>query len=145
MASEVAFRQRFCRSVDCGEMFYVCRPCYRGQAYCSDECRRETRRQQRQKANRRYQQDPEVRQDHRDRQREHRKRLRESRVTDQSSTIECGWGSISEPLAETKSESPPAEGLHDPSKPTWSERLGRIICIICGRVGKFITAFIRRE
>lgn len=145
MASEVAFRQRFCRSVDCGEMFYVCRPCYRGQAYCSDECRRETRRQQRQKANRRYQQDPEVRQDHRDRQREHRKRLRESRVTDQSSTIECGWGSISEPLAETKSESPSAEGLHDPSKPTWSERLGRIICIICGRVGKFITAFIRRE
>lgn len=126
-------------------MFFICRPCYRGQVYCGDECRRKSRQQQRQKANRRYQQDPEVRQDHRDRQREYRERFRESRVTDQSSMIECGWGSMSEPLAETKPESPPAEEPHDAPKPTWSERFGRIICIICGRVGKFITAFIRRE
>src|SRR3972149_5176945 len=144
MASEVAFRQLFCRSVGCGEMFFICRPCYRDQAYCSEECRRETRRQQRQKANRRYQEDPEVRQDHRDRQREHRKRLRESRVTDQSSTIECGGGSICESLAETEPESSAAEGLHDPSKPIWSKRFRRVICIMCGRVGKF-TAFIARE
>lgn len=126
-------------------MFFICVPCYRGQAYCSDECRRQTRRQQRQKANRRYQQDPEVRQDHRDHQRERRKQLRESRVLDQSSTIECGWGSISEPLAETEPKSPPVEELHDPPRPTWSNRFGRIVCIICGRVGKFITAFIHRE
>ena len=145
MASEVAFRQLFCRWVECGEMFFICRPCYRGQAYCSDECRRKTRRQQRQKANRRYQQDPEVRRDHRDRQREHRKRLLESRVTDQSSTIECGWGSISGPLAKSEPESPPAEEPHDLPKPTWRERFGRIICIICGRVGKFVAAFVHRE
>src|SRR5437867_6874648 len=144
MASEVGFRQLFCRSAGCGEMFYICRPCYRRQAYCSEKCRRETRRQQQQKANRRYQEDPEVRQDHRNRQREHRKRLRESRVTDQSSTIECGGGSISVPLAEAEPESSPAEGLHDPSKRMWSKRSSRVICIMCGRIGKF-TALIRRE
>ena len=145
MASEVAFRQLFCRSADCGEMFFICRPCYRGQAYCSDKCRRMNRRQQRQQANRRYQQDREVRRDHRDYQREYRKRLRESRVTDQSSIIECGWGSISEPLVKTEPESPAAEEPHDTPKSRWRERFGRIVCIICGRVGKFVAAFVRRE
>src|SRR5207247_93032 len=127
MASEVAFRQLFCRSAGCGEMFYICRPCYRRQAYCSEKCRRETRRQQQQKANRRYQEDPEVRQDHRDRQREYRKRLGESRVTDQSSTIECGGVSISVPLAEGEPESSSSEGLHDTSKARRRERCS------CGR------------
>ena len=142
MASEVAFRQLFCRLAECGEMFFICRPCYRGQVYCSDECRRKMRQQQRQKANRRYQQDPEIRRDHRDRQRERRKRLIESRVLDQSSTIECGWGSISEPLAKNETESPPREEPHDLPKATWRERFGRIVCIICGRVGKFVAAFL---
>lgn len=126
-------------------MFFICGPCYRGQAYCSEECRRKTRQQQRQKANRRYEQDPEVQRDHRNRQREHRKRLLERRVTDQSSTIECGWVSISEPLAKNEPESPPEEEPHDPPKPTWRERFSRIVCSICGRVGKFIDAFVHRE
>ncbi len=126
-------------------MFFICRPCYRGQAYCSDECRRKVRRQQRKKADRRYQQDLEIRQDHCDRQRERRKQLREARVLDQSSIIECGWGSIGEPLAKKEKESPREEEAHDPPKPTWRERFGRIVCIICGRVGKFVAAFVHRE
>jgi hypothetical protein len=145
MADEVPFRQLFCRAADCGVMFFICRPCYRGQAYCSDKCRRAARRQQRQKANRRYQQDPEVRQDHRDRQREYRRRRRVSRVTDQSSTIECGWGRIFEPGVKTKPQSLPVEEPHAPSKPTWRERLGRIVCILCGRIGRLVVAFVRRE
>jgi hypothetical protein len=145
MESEVSFRQLFCRAVGCGVMFFVCRPCYRGQAYCSEECRQGCRRQQRQKANRRYQQDPEVRRDHRDRMREYRKQLREVRVTDQSSMIDCGSGSICEPLVKAVPETPPAEKLHDQPKATWRERFSRIICIICGRGGRFVAARIRRE
>lgn len=145
MASEVSFRQLFCRGAGCGLMFFICRPCYRGQAYCSDECRRVSRQQQRRKANRRYEQDPEVRQDHRDRQREYRKQLRDSCVTDQSSIIECGSGRICGPLVKTEPESPPAEEAHEHRKPTWRERFGRIVCIICGRVGKWVAALIRRE
>jgi hypothetical protein len=145
MAGEVPFRQLFCRAADCRVMFFICRPCYRGQAYCSLECRRKTRQQQRRKANRRYEQDPEVRQDHRDRQREYRRRRRASRVTDQSSTIECGWGSICEPLVQTEPDPPPAEEPDDLPKSTWRERLGRIVCALCGRIGKLVVAFIRRE
>lgn len=145
MESEVAFRQLFCRAAGCGVMFFVCRPCYRGQAYCSEKCRQQSRRQQRQKANRRYQQDPDVQRDHRDRMREYRRQLREIRVTDQSSIIDCGSGSICEPLVNEASETPPVETVHDQPKAAWRERLTRIICIICGRVGKFIAARIRRE
>ena len=35
MAAEVAFRMRFCRGTNCGRVFFICGPCYRGQAYCS--------------------------------------------------------------------------------------------------------------
>ena len=80
MADEVAFRQLFCRAVRCGVMFFICRACYRGQAYCSDECRRQSRDEQLRKANRRYQQDPEVREDHCERMREYRRRVQASRV-----------------------------------------------------------------
>ncbi len=145
MESEVSFRQLFCRAAGCGVMFFICRPCYRGQAYCSDECRQRVRQQQRQKANRRYQQDPEVRRDHRDRMREYRKQVRENRVTDQSSINDCGSGSISGPLVKTASKAPAAENLHDQPKARWGERLIRIICIICGRMGKLIAARMRRE
>ncbi len=145
MASEVPFLQLFCRWSDCGEMFFVCRPCYRGQAYCSPQCRRQSRQQQRRKANRRYEQDPEVRRDRRDYQRDYRKRLREICVTDQSSVIVCGLGSISEPAAKIASESPAEEEVHIGPKRTWRERFGRIVCIICGRVGNFVAAFVRRE
>jgi len=145
MESEVSFRQLFCRAADCGVMFFICGPCYRGQAYCSEECRQQCRQQQRQKANRRYQQDPEVRRDHRDRMRAYRKQLREIRVTDQSSIIDCGSGSICEPLVKVIPETPPAEKLHDQPKAIWRERFSRIICIICGRVGRFVAALIRRE
>ena len=67
-------------------MFWICRSCDRGQQYCSERCRQKSRRQQRREANRRHQQSPEGRMDHRDRQREWRRR-RCSRVTDQSSPL----------------------------------------------------------
>ena len=144
MASEETFRQRFCRGIDCGAMFFVCQPCYRGQAYCSEDCRQKMRRQQRRKANQRYGQDAEVRQDHCARQQEYRNRQRLRRVTDQSSIIECGSGSIGGPRL-IKLESVAVEKAHAPSKPTWIARLGRVVCSICGCVGKFVASFVRRE
>src|SRR5262245_51946288 len=120
MAEEVSFRQLFCRAVGCGLMFFICRPCYRGQAYCSERCRHESRREQRRKANRRYRQDPEIRQDHRERMREYRKRQRDSRVIDQSSLIECGWGSMSAPVAKLDS-GPAVEELHEQTRLRWSQ------------------------
>jgi hypothetical protein len=140
MAGEVSFRQLFCRALGCGLMFFICRPCYRGQAYCGEECRQKSRREQRRKANRRYWQDPEIRQDHRERMREHRQRRRESRVIDQSSIVECGSGTISGPAAVAAEEK-----RHELPKQSWRERLGQVVCIICGRCGRFVAARMRRE
>jgi hypothetical protein len=81
---EVVLRQRFCRW--CQAVFWICPHCDRGQRYCSLSCRTQARRQQRRSANRRYQQSPEGRQDHRDRQRQYRYRRRiGTGVTDQGS------------------------------------------------------------
>jgi hypothetical protein len=143
MAAEVPFRQQFCRAIGCGLMFFICRPCYRGQAYCSDECRRKSRREQLREANQRYQQDPEVRQDQCERMREYRRRVRDSRVIDQSSLIAYGSGSIGAPLVE--SDPPAAEEPHDLPKASWRERFMGVVCNICGRVGRFVAALIRRE
>ena len=44
-------RCRWCRC-----FFYVCRPCFRGQAYCCDPCRVAARRESRRKAQQRYRQ-----------------------------------------------------------------------------------------
>ena len=79
----IVLRQRICRCASCRKLFHICRPCDRGHGYCSQACRLRQRRQQCRAANRRHQQSPEGRADHRDRQRAYRKRLCAARVTDQ--------------------------------------------------------------
>ena len=86
--------QRFCRAVDCGVVFWICRCCDRGQQYCGDRRRQKARRQQRREANRRHRQSREGRLDHRDRQRAYRQRWRQARVTDTPSGAPLDSGSI---------------------------------------------------
>ena len=81
--SIVVLRQRTCRGEGCGALFFICRSCGRGQGYCSRSCRRLQRRLQCRAADRRHQQSPEGRADHRDRQRAYRQRQQQARVTDQ--------------------------------------------------------------
>ncbi|MBI1951585.1 MAG: hypothetical protein HYS34_09520 [Acidobacteria bacterium] len=112
-------------------LFYICRSCYRGQRYCSDPCRRTTRREQRRIANRRHQQSDDGRLDHRDRQRAYRQRRR-ARVTDQGSAPASYSGSIA--------PQPDPTGRN-------ARRLARrrVCCIVCGRRGRLIEMFKRRE
>jgi len=127
-------------------MFLICRPCYRGQAYCGAGCRRKSRQRQRLKANRRYERDLEVRQDHRDRQRACRERQHVQSVTDHTSTGVGACHNMAGPL--TKTENIPSAANNNaqyPLKPSWGARFGGIACNICGRVGRFIIAFTRRE
>jgi len=145
MGTEVPFRQLFCRADDCGAMFLICRPCYRGHAYCSEGCRRQTRQRQRLESNRRYEQDREVLQDHRDRQRAWRERQRGQSVTDHSSATGDDCGTMRAPLVERPKIPPAEKNAQDSPKLAWGECFRRIVCIICGRVGRFITAFTRRE
>ena len=73
-APHPGFRQKFCKAEGCGARFFICSHCDQGQSYCSYECRLRTRLEQHRPANRRHQQSPEGRADHRDRQRAYRRR-----------------------------------------------------------------------
>ena len=123
------FYERRCHAPGCGGLFFICRSCYRGQRYCSGPCRQAARREQRRAANRRHQQSDEGRLDHRDRQRAYRRRI--ARVTDQGSAPAMDSGSIAPP---------------DPIGRT-ARRLTRrpVCCIVCGRRGRLIEMFKRRE
>lgn len=68
-----ALRMLWCGG--CGERFFVCGPCYRGQRYCSEACRAPARRAQKRAARLRHQRSPAGRADHRDHQRAYRARL----------------------------------------------------------------------
>ena len=141
MAEEVVLRQLFCRGTDCGVMFFICRSCDRGQVYCGDECRHRMRREQRRRANRRYEQDPEVRADHCQRQRAYRKRRRQGHVTDHTSAGRCRSGRIGTPLPETGMRTSVAEVFHARSRFERLKEAIRLVCIFCGRAGSFIDAF----
>lgn len=120
---QVLLRQRQCRAEPCGTVFYLCRPCDRGQRYCSERCRGKSRREQRRAANRRHQRSDEGRLDHRDRQREYRLR-RVRRVTDQGSGGEV-CSSTLRPLSELSFEA----------------GVGEVFCRLCGRRGTLVDPF----
>lgn len=123
-AEEVPLRQRLCRAPWCGAVFYVCRPCDRGQGYCSDRCREKARREQRRAANHRHQRSEEGRLDHRDRQRSYRQRQAARRVTDQGSGEEVDSSTL-----------PPV------ALPAAQSASGEVICCACGRRGTLIDPF----
>lgn len=70
----------------CGRIFYICRSCWRGQAYCRNSCRHHSRREAHQSAQQRYRQTAKGRETHR--QAEKRRRIHDPAKTmaDASST-----------------------------------------------------------
>jgi len=78
-----------CARVQCQLLFWVCRPCYRGQWYCGPSCKTAARTESKRRARARHQASPEGLLDHRDREQDRRDREAElARVTDHSlSTI----------------------------------------------------------
>ena len=112
-------------------VFWICRHCDRGHCYCSPSCRYQGYRQKQRLANRRHQQSPEGRLDHRDRQRALRRRrsITQKNVTDQSSLSSVASHKMSLAVAfrwPSGSESP---------SPSFS---GWLHCIVCGRRGQFV-------
>ena len=136
---QTVFRQRICHFPSCGALFYLCCHCDRGQRYCSPRCREKSRRQQRQEANRRHQQSPEGRLDHRDRQRAYRWRRRQARVTDQGSFpwLSCARMAASQPLLTIQAIPAPEIPLPISATEDW----GWVVCQICGRWGRWVNPF----
>jgi hypothetical protein len=99
----------------------------------------EARRRQHRAANRRYQQSPEGRLDHRDRQQQYRERRCRSRVTDQSSLsvispAPCGCGETITPPTVVALRVWLPNRLETSAGP-W------LRCSICGRPGRFVDPF----
>jgi hypothetical protein len=140
-AGEVVLRLRVCLGRECHAVFFLCSHCDRGQRYCSPACRTEARLHQRRSANRRYQQSPEGRLDHRDRQRHYRERRAQARVTDQGSlSIICSALSKGGPVEAAPVQVPPTSGVALPPQ----TRPGLLLCCrVCGRRGRFIDPFPR--
>jgi hypothetical protein len=125
----------------CGERFYICSSCYRGQRYCSEECRKQARRQQVREANRRYRQSQEVRLDHRDRQREYRRAKNSVRY--QSSKRDPSDAMIALPEQARTTATRAAAESTDLARPLVREAVRQaagvaIRCQICGFRSEFI-------
>ena len=135
MAQEVVFRRLFCRGSGCGVMFYICRSCYRGQAYCGDECRGRMRREQKRRAKRRHQQSREGRLDHRDRQRAYREplppRARDGSYFRRQRSIGQHRGDVDG----KGNEHAIGGGIPGSARFQRFQAAIRIVCIVCGRVG----------
>lgn len=138
----LVFRQRVCHWPACGTIFYLCRRCDRGQRYCSPHCRQKALRLQRRQANRRHQQTPEGREDHRDRQRDYRQRQR-ARVTDKSSQPPAASASLSERAVIATLPASPAPSFRRLSgRPL---QRGWVVCQICGCRGRWVDPFPHRR
>ncbi len=110
--------------------------------YCSVRCRQQARRQQCREANRRHQQSPGGRLDHRDRQRAYRRRP--ERVTDQGRREDRIFVSMAA-VASLQFSLPGKEGeprkeRHVPSHGERPRRF-RVRCVVCGRSGHWIHLF----
>ena len=134
MAREMAWVQLFCRGSGCGTMFYICGSCYRGQVYCGERCRRRMRRNQMRRANRKHQDSPEGKLDHRDRQRVYRAKCRLRRVTDHTSARRLRSVNIKKPWIKPRRRPRFGEAFQPRRRLKRSQAAIRAVCIVCGRM-----------
>lgn len=112
----------------CGFTFYLCRSCWRGQAYCCEICRITARKLARRKSQRRYRQTQKGKKRHCEGERRRRIRRTLKSVDDQSSTPA--------PTCATSLDRP----LPLLSRPAPSS-VAQPCCQICGKTGRAVTNF----
>lgn len=120
----------------CGRLFCVCWSCWRGQSYCSAECRIAGRRRAHREAQRRYRQTHRGRCAHREAECRRRKRLAKKIVDDRGST------SIS-----TGCKIPSAGSLSIIQVGDFHGKAGldkEEHCYFCGASGRIVDKFPRR-
>ena len=144
VSPQTVFRQRFCKASECRSLFFICSHCDRGQRYCSEVCRQISRLQQQRAARRRYQQSPEGRLDHRDRQRAYRlSKATILRDPGEESVMDHGSPTVATSATMGRRVTGPRSLLH-PKSWNLGKQLapaGSIICRFCGRLGRFVDPF----
>jgi hypothetical protein len=152
-ARKSSFRMVFCFGAACRNVFLICSHCDRGQRYCSIDCREPARLKQRREANRRNQQSPAGRFNHRANQQAYRMRL--------ARLLQAQKQSVEENVTDhTSAQPPPLQLSPSPSaslvakaaqtgrslfflrlfavRTAASAKHGGIFCHFCGRQGQFV-------
>ncbi len=122
----------------CGTIFCVCQSCWRGQAYCCDECRRTAQRKAHREAQKRYRKTEKGKKAHREAENLRRMGLNKKNkqiVDDTASKLQCS--SIKMKMSAKLSD----EGQVECGRTT-SIRTGR--CHLCGSFGVIVDQFPRR-
>ena len=131
-----SFREQRCRA--CLVVFYVCRRCDRGQAFCGLECRRVRRRAVVRAAKQRYRRHVLVREDERDRQRERRARVRDHGSQEVALKASVPAVAMSAPM----DGGDRVRGAHDASNEVLVDESGptegAVPCAMCGRRTRFV-------
>lgn len=115
----------------CDFQFCICRCCWRGQAYCCDECRRAAKLKNQCKAQRKYRQTEKGKKAHREaenRRRHGKNQNKPKNMDDATSTPRRSWA---------------MEILTRIRNPTWRKFMGAF-CHFCGIGGRIVAAFPRR-
>jgi hypothetical protein len=130
-----SFREARCRI--CRTLFYVCRRCDRGQAYCGVSCRRAGRRAVLRIAKQKYRTHELVRADERDRMRAYRARVRDQGSQEVVFSASLPAAATSAPMVGAVD----GRGDIDASKHEPVDALratGEIPCAVCGRRARFV-------
>jgi len=115
----------------CGAAFHVCRSCWRGQKYCSDDCRKAANLKSHRESQRRYRQTEKGKKAHRfseNRRRERKKESDPKNMDDKATTLPSNM-----PIMDSPEWKPAA---------IYSKFQNR--CRFCGRFGEIVSQFSRR-
>lgn len=135
----------------CQALFWICRPCYRGQGFCTTTCKLTARTSSKRRARSRHRQSVEGRLDHRDRERERRHR---ARVADHTARFLAAVTRVCPPpdpvppisgeTAVDGKEHDEARVLDDDMAASYTTA-GPATCRICFRPGVTVTHWARRR
>ena len=123
----------------CNILFYICRSCWRGQAYCCDECRIAGRRKRHREAQRRYRQSLKGKKAHREAENRRRHGLskkNQKKMDDATSTL------LSKGCKVASSGAQSIICVLDFAVKVGLSRIGR--CHFCGCWGVIVEKFPRR-
>ena len=123
---------RFIQCRWCDFVFCVCRRCWRGQAYCCDQCRRAAKLRSHRKAQRKYRQTEKGKKAHR--LAENRRRYRKinpplKNMDDATTRTPSDWAMVTSRKENLVVFSPDLQGR----------------CHFCGRIGQIVSTFPRRS
>jgi hypothetical protein len=127
-----------CARLACGQVFFLCAGCDRGQRYCCRTCAADARRATLLAAGRRYQASHDGRRAHADRQRRYRER-RGEKVTHHRRADPGAAAKVRAPPATSAMEAPASTGVEVPTNVVHHVREHRgACCAACGRPGRFV-------